>query len=342
MKKLLFALVAIIVIPVLVVAVIVFSGGSYLSPGAEDVIEDVLKSDPADELPGETGHADSSGVFIWYKSIAPEGPSKGDILLVSGIASDSLWWPPCFIRSLRSSGYRVIIFDNRSTGLSDWVKERPGWRYSIGDLARDGVAVLDALKIKRAHVAGVSMGGMIAQQMAISWPGRVKSLVSIMSSGNIEDRELPAVPWKTVLNVMRISARYGLFKSEKNIIRLHLAIWQLFRNETLAMEDVRSISERVHFNIKERRGYNTSAFSRQLYAILSSPERHSGLRGLRMPALFIHGKRDPLIPYLHGVKCSKSASGSALLLIDEMGHDIPCSYSGTVAARIAGFISSAR
>jgi pimeloyl-ACP methyl ester carboxylesterase len=179
----------------------------------------------------------------------PAGISKGDIIFVTGIAADSLWWPPCFIKAFSEAGYRVVLFDNRATGMSDWMEDYPHWRYNFTEMAGDVIAGLDKLKIREAHVIGVSMGGMIAQQMAILNPGRVKSLTSIMSSANINDPDLPHVPWKTVWNVIRISCRYGIIKSERNIINLHLGIWQLFKNEAFSPAEVKSISERVFFNL---------------------------------------------------------------------------------------------
>jgi pimeloyl-ACP methyl ester carboxylesterase len=241
-KKILIFLISLVLILSIFIFTVLFVTGPSLPAATENIINDVMNSEPVDELPGETGFADTSGFRIWYKSIKPAGVSKGDILLISGIAADSLWWPPCFVKSLVESGYRVILFDNRATGMSDWMTDYPHWKYTFTEMAADGISVLDKLKIRDAHIVGVSMGGMIAQQMAISNPGRVKSLISVMSSGSLDDPELPHVSWKTVADVIRISCRYGIISSEKNIIRLHLGIWQLFRNETLSPDDVRYIA----------------------------------------------------------------------------------------------------
>lgn len=337
-KILIFFLFLILVFSVFIFAA-VFVTGPSLPAVTENIINDVMNSEPADELPGETGFADGSGFRIWYKSVKPAGIPKGDILLVAGIAADSLWWPPCFVKELTESGYRVILFDNRATGKSDWMTDYPHWRYTFNEMAADGVSILDKLKIKEAHVIGVSMGGMIAQQMAILYPGRVKSLISIMSSANLSDPDLPQVPWKTVWNVIRISCRYGIIKSERNIIKLHLGIWQLFRNEALSSDDIKSISGRVLFNMRKRRGYNPLALPQQLQAIISSGSRFEGLKRLKRPSLFIHGKRDPLIHYTHGVKCSQLVNGSSLMIVNGMGHDIPCNYSEAIAKRITDFIA---
>lgn len=337
-KKILVYFLSFMVILSVFIFISVFVTGPALPAVADDIINQAIHSDPVDELRGETGFANSSGIWIWYRSVRPAGVPKGDILLVSGIAADSLWWPPCFVKELVSAGYRVILFDNRCTGMSDWMKKYTRWRYTLNEMAGDGIAVLDKLGIREAHVLGVSMGGMIAQQMAISYPDRVKTLTSVMSSADINDPELPHMPWKTVMNVIRISCRYGIVESERNIIKLHLAIWQLFRNEALSAEDIRAITNRVLLDIRKRRGFNPLALPQQLHAIIASGSRYEGLGKITMPALFIHGKVDPLIPYGHGVKCSRIVKGSLLMLVEGMGHDIPCSYSKTVSEGIKGFI----
>jgi len=342
MKKILIVSISLLLIFAVFIFTAVFATGPVLPAKTESIINEVMGSEPVDELPGETGFADSSGVWIWYKTIKPSGGSKGDILLISGIAADSLWWPPWFIRELSDAGYRIILFDNRSSGMSDWMKEQPRWTYSLYDMANDCIAVINKLNIDEAHILGVSMGGMVAQQVAMSYPGRVRSLVSIMSSADLSDPDLPQVPWKTVWNVIRISIRYGIYKSERNIIKLHLGIWQLFRNETLTDDDIKAISKRIFFNIRKRRGYNPLALPQQLNAIISSGSRSEGLKNMSEPALFIHGKKDPLIPYSHGVKCSQLVSGSSLMLVNGMGHDISCGYSESVVKRITDFISGVK
>jgi pimeloyl-ACP methyl ester carboxylesterase len=111
-----------------------------------------------------------------------------------GIANDALAWPEHFIQPLVDSGFQVIRYDHRGTGLSDWIdrwdRDNP---YSLGDMANDAIAVLNKLKINKAHVIGVSMGGMIAQTMAINHPERIMSLASLMSSGYIEDPNLEGI-----------------------------------------------------------------------------------------------------------------------------------------------------
>jgi len=338
-KKLFIVFISLLLVTAAGLFIFVFVTGPVLPAETDKIIADTLASQPVDETPGKAGFAVSSGVKIWYKSVSPGLNTKGDILLIAGIAVDSTWWPPCFVKSLTDAGYRVIMFDNRGTGMSDWMMNWKFRGYNLKDMARDSAAVLDSLGIKEAHIIGVSMGGMIAQQMAISYPAKIKSLTSIMSSGDIEDNKLPRAPWSTVRNVVRLSLRYGLGKSEVNIIKLHLSIHQLFRNSKLPSDDIKMISGRVLYNIRLRRGFNSEASAQQLAAIKNSPSRYDELKKLQKPALIIHGMSDPLIPYEHGEKCSQLIPGASLVLVEGMGHDIPCSYSGGISEKIINFIS---
>ncbi|WP_083866230.1 alpha/beta fold hydrolase [Microbacterium yannicii] len=124
---------------------------------------------------GETGYAQSSGVPIWYECIPPVGAERGVVLLNISLGASSLYWPPAFLRALSDAGYRVVRYDQRGTGASsrmpNWSGQHP---YSLIDMARDGVAVLDELRIDRTHVVGLSLGGFIAQEIAIAYPERVQ------------------------------------------------------------------------------------------------------------------------------------------------------------------------
>jgi pimeloyl-ACP methyl ester carboxylesterase len=144
-----------------------------LPPGTDETIERVLQLELPDVVQGQTGYADSDGVEIWYESMEPQGTPKGTVLLVMGIGNDALAWPGYFIQPMVDAGYRVVRHDHRGTGLSDWMEDwDPAQPYMLEDMAGDGIAVLNALGVDKAHVVGISLGGMIAQQMAISYPGR--------------------------------------------------------------------------------------------------------------------------------------------------------------------------
>ena len=130
---------------------------------------------------GQTGYAVNNGTKIWYESILPTDTNKGAILLFMGISNDALGWPQPFIDNLVNSGYQVIRYDYRGTGLSSCVENWEEQPYSLTDLANDGKVILDSLKIEKVNLLGVSLGGMVAQEFAINFPERTSTLTSLMS-----------------------------------------------------------------------------------------------------------------------------------------------------------------
>lgn len=141
------------------------------------MIDEVSTSDLSHIIKGKTGYALSGNVKIWYECISPDGVPKGTILLNIGMGANCMFWPPAFIQSFIDEGYQVIRYDSRGTGLSDWMenwdRKNP---YLLTDMAHDAVAVLDELQIEKVHILGLSLGGMIAQEVAIAYPERSLSL----------------------------------------------------------------------------------------------------------------------------------------------------------------------
>ena len=284
---------------------------------------------------GETGYARSGEVNIWYESINPERAPKGSVLLLTGISSDASAWPPKFLDGLVDAGYRVIIYDHRGTGMSDWMEEWDGNRpYTVEDMANDGIAVLDALGIDEAHVIGVSMGGMIAQQMTIDHPARVLSLTSIMSSGDITDPALPPISIDTATELLKVSLKYGLIKSERNTIKMHVASRMILMGDSSYAIDVKTIAEQVLYNLRERNGYNPQSSAQHNAAVLASGSRYEELRILRTPTLIMHGESDPFIPIEHGKKCADLIPNAEALWIEGMGHDLPDKFIEVVVEKI--------
>ena len=166
------------IVGILIVALLIIVGaGIYFAgpqlPGDIDkTIDDVQRSDLPEFLKGETGYVYPKNKKVWYESIEPNSPTKGVVMLFMGIANDALGWPQGFIDLLVESGYQVIRYDYRGTGMSDWMPEWEQSPYSLTDLASDAELILKTLKIKKAHLVGVSMGGMVAQEFAIHFPNR--------------------------------------------------------------------------------------------------------------------------------------------------------------------------
>jgi pimeloyl-ACP methyl ester carboxylesterase len=305
-------------------AVYVSTWGPTLPSGADETIRQVLQAELSDVVQGETGYAKSGDVEIWYESIEPTGSPKGAVLLIMGIGNDALAWPNYFIQPMVDAGYRVIRHDHRGTGLSDWIEDwDPANPYTLDDMAGDGIAVLDDLGIEKAHIVGVSMGGMIAQQIAIDYPDRVVSLTSMMSTGDASDPYLPRLSAELPIEFAKLGIKYGLLKSEKSTLKMYVASQQLLMGEPPYDLDVQSISEQVLYNIRKRRGYNPQASQQHTAATIASGSRYQDLANLKVPTLIIHGTADPFIPIAHGQKCARTIPDAQTLWIEGMGHDLP-------------------
>lgn len=317
------------------VSLYLYTSGPALPAEAEGVIENVLLNSPPELVRGTTGIVDAHGVNIWYESISPKDSPKGAILLIMGISNDALGWPPKFIKTFVDSGYRVIRYDHRGTGMSDWMEDWDSDNpYSLTDMADDGIAVLNSLGVQKAHVIGISMGGMIAQELAIHHPDRITSLTSMMSSGYIEDPNLPAISSDIAIELIKVALKYGVIGGEENMIKLHLASRIILMGNAVYKVNVKEIAEQVLFNIRMRKGYNTNVSKQHQAAVLLSGSRYDKLKNISVPTLVIHGKSDPFIPIEHGMKCASIIPDADSLWVDNMGHDIPDDIMDTISGRI--------
>lgn len=277
----------------------------------------------------------ANGITIEYEEQGGGDP----LLLVMGLGGQLIDWPGGFVDQLLERGFRVIRFDNRDIGLSSSFASRPPTtaelarsvvlrrfvqaEYRIGDMAADAAGLLDALDIDRAHVVGVSMGGMISQALAIGHPERVRSLTSIMSTtGNRRVGQPKA-------SLIRKFARRPV-PTPATAVDTAL---QTFReicgptfDEVEALEMVRASVDR---------SFRPAGTARQMAAILASPDRTSGLRRLQVPALVIHGLVDPLVRPSGGVATAKAIPGSRLLMFNDMAHDLPRTRWSEMADAIA-------
>jgi len=304
------------------------------------IIEKALAREQ-DEINGVQGYALNDDTKIWYNSIEPNDSIKGNIILIMGIANDALAWPDYFIEPLVDSGYRVIRFDNRGTGMSDWVDD---WTkdnaYSLSDMAEDAIAILDTLNIEKAHVIGASLGGMIAQTISIEHPDRVITLTSIMSTGNAMDEELPSMNNSIVTNLVLAHIRYGLIKSETNSIKLHLTARLLLMGDEKYEPDVNRIANSVLYNLRNRKGYNPNASQQHITATYLSGSRYDDLANLKTPTLIIHGTSDPLIDFKHGKKCDSIIPNAKHLWVEDMGHEISPVYLDLIVEGIIKHVNN--
>lgn len=317
-----------ILIPVFIlvaIAIYIFFGGTKISSTAESIIDEVLRDDLPELVQGQSGFAISGEVKIWYEIIAPREKIKGTVILISSMGGDGLSWPWAFVRSFLDAGYSVIRYDHRGTGMSDWIE---GWNrkrpYTLVDMAGDAAAVLDALSIERAHLVGLSLGGMVAQELAIHYPGRVASLTLMMTSAYAPD---PDIPGLTTRNMLRSAMnglpllRYRILGGERNLIRERIAKMLQFLDP--GDWDIREAATMVLYDLRKRRGLNLRALLQHQAAVSVTPPHFDALQRLSIPALIIHGTEDEIIPVEHGYKLATSLPGARTIWLEGVGHVFP-------------------
>ncbi len=288
----------------------------------------------------------ANGVELEYESTGREGDPA--ILLIMGFASALTGWPDSLCQGLAARGFRVIRFDNRDVGRSTHLAQLgapdlsgmiaklrsgqiPAAPYSLDDMAADAAGLLAALGIDRAHVVGASMGGMIAQLVAINHPAKAKSLVSIMSTTGRYD--LPQGKPEAFAAIMAPPAS---FDREDRIIR-GIEVWRVIGSPGYPASD-------AELRAKVERGvdyapYDPAGNARQMAAIVVAPPRNDRLMSVTIPALVIHGADDPLIPVGGGEDTARSIPGAELVVVPGMGHDFPESLVPVYLKAIGNFVA---
>jgi pimeloyl-ACP methyl ester carboxylesterase len=262
--------------------------------------------------------------------IEDTGGTGTPVLLVMGLGMQLVAWPPALVQSLVDAGYRVLRLDNRDIGLSQhfdhlgtpnmlWatLKYQLGLTikppYTLHDMAHDALGVLDNLGIAQAHVVGVSMGGMIAQRMALAAPQRLHSLTSIMSSSGA--RGLPAAK----PHVLRALMSRPAGKDQASVVAHYERLFGIIGSPGFPIEPA-AMRERVLAGIE--RSYHPAGSVRQMAAIAADSQRAEALRTVRCPTLVLHGRADPLVPFACGADTAQRIPGAQLVGIDGMGHDL--------------------
>lgn len=271
-------------------------------------------------------------------------PDGEPLLLIAGLGMQLTSWPDAFCRELVAQGFRVIRFDNRDSGQSSRMEHhgRPNLHlaffktmfhmpllsgYTLHDMARDAVCLLDALGIERAHVAGASMGGMIAQIMAARYPERVMTLTSIMSTSG-----RPGLPGPTMAAANAMFSRPANPRDPESVIAHYVRLFRVIGSPAYPTPEAELV-RRVRDNV--RRGASFSGTSRQIMAVASTGSLVPQLRTIRLPALVIHGTDDPLVPIACGRDTARSIPGAVMHEVPGMGHDIPPQLEQDLARVIA-------
>lgn len=267
--------------------------------------------------------AKANGIELEYDTFGDRAAKP--LLLVAGLSQQLIGWDDDFCSQLADRGFHVIRFDNRDCGLSTWMEEagpadvaaafsgnaKPA--YQLDDLADDAVGLLDALGIGAAHVVGASMGGFIAQLVALNHPDRVLSLTSIMSGPGGHDEVAPKPEGAAVL-----MARPPATREERieQAMSLHHALLG-------SRDPFDEAFERARATRAVDRAYYPAGIGRQLVAILAAKSRLERLKALRVPTLVIHGIDDVLVPIENGRLVAAAVPGARLVEFEGMGHDLP-------------------
>ncbi|MCX4751397.1 alpha/beta fold hydrolase [Kitasatospora sp. NBC_01287] len=251
-------------------------------------------------------------------------PEHPVILLVADLGSQLISWRTEFCELLAGHGYRVIRFDNRDSGLTATLVPL-GTAYRLADLADDAVALLDALRIPAAHLVGVSMGGMIVQQLAIDHPTRVRSLCSLLSHPGDRVNGEPRPDVAAAFVARPASTREQVIG---NGVHFHQLV-----GSPDHPADPEELIDRVGESYD--RAYRPDGSLRQLFAVRSSPDRTEGLRRVGVPTLVVHGDADPLIEPSGGKATAAAVPDAELWLIPGVGHELPRALWPELAARIA-------
>jgi pimeloyl-ACP methyl ester carboxylesterase len=291
--------------------------------------------------------AKANGIEIEYETAGDKGDPA--VLLVMGLGAQLTIWPDAFFHGLAKQGFFVIRYDNRDTGLSSdfgawgmpniadaFQKLMTGKKvdapYLVKDMAADAVGLLDALGIDKAHMVGVSMGGMIVQVVAARYPERTRSMVSIMSTSGRPG--LP--PGKPDALAMLTAQPEGPSREQrvKHGIKLRQTI--AGAGYPIADAELRAFVEK---NV-DRRWYPEGG-ARQYLSIIASGDRVEMLKTVKVPTLVLHGEDDPLLPVACGRDVASLVPGSKIETFPGWGHDLPGGMIPTLVERITKFCKAA-
>lgn len=283
--------------------------------------------------------------------VEDHGPPDGEpLVLIMGLGMQLVAWHEDFVASLVRRGFRVIRFDNRDIGLSqhfdhlgvpnvaiEAVKHAMGLAvrspYSLVDMANDTAGLLDALGLRSAHVCGASMGGMIAQQLAVRHPQRVKSLTLMMTTSGA--RRLPG-PSLRVRGALL--SRPSDPKDFDSVVAHYVELYKLIGSPGYPSGDA-WLRQRLAQSV--RRSHRPRSVARQLVAIAADGDRTPLLAQIKAPTQVLHGTADPLVPVAAGRDLAERIPGARLDLIEGMGHDLPLALWPRFVAAISAAASRA-
>ncbi|HEY6234467.1 MAG TPA: alpha/beta hydrolase [Candidatus Elarobacter sp.] len=272
--------------------------------------------------------APANGIQLCYETFGDR--ANPPLVLIMGLAAQMIVWDDEFCALLAAHGFWVVRFDNRDIGMSTRFPKARTPRlaemmlaqmtrikfrvpYTLRDMAADTAGLMDALGIRSAHIVGASMGGAIAQEFAVLYPARVRSLTSIMApTGD------PRLPGPTPRALRALGKNVPL--DREGYVREYVATWRVLAAEHFPFNVERTARQGA---ASYDRGINPPGVARQMLAIIASGNRKKLQRAIQAPTLVIHGTADPLVPAEHGRATASAVPGAQLLLIEGMGHSFP-------------------
>jgi pimeloyl-ACP methyl ester carboxylesterase len=285
---------------------------------------------------GEERMAPANGIELAYQEMGD--PDGEPLILVMGLATQMIAWDEGFCSLLADRGFRVVRFDNRDIGRSTKIDSagvpsrfdmmsgrRATAPYLLRDMARDTIGLMDHLGFDSAHLAGVSMGGMVVQTAAIEYPDRVRSMVSIMSTTGSR--------WVGLPSYRAFGVLLGTPPKDRDaIVERAVKTFKVIGSPDFPFDEerVRDVAGRSY-----DRGHSAAGVIRQLHAITASGDRTRALRSVDVPATVIHGTRDPLVRPAGGRATARAIPSARLRMIDGMGHDLPRAVWPEVVEAIA-------
>jgi pimeloyl-ACP methyl ester carboxylesterase len=290
-----------------------------------------------------TRSAGPSGIDVAYERFGDlEAPP---VLLVMGLGTQMLGWHQEFCAQLVGRGLQVIRFDNRDVGLSTHFSAAPApdvmaalsgdpssASYTLSDMAADSVGLLDALSLDSAHIVGASMGGMIAQTIAIEHPNRIRSLTSIMSTtGNSAVGQASQQAIGALLSPPASDRQEAIDRT--------VSIFRIIGSPGFDLDEAEL---REQAGLSYDRADDPLGVARQLLAIIASGDRTERLRSISVPTLVIHGAGDPLVDVSGGRATAAAVPGAELDVIEGMGHDLPRALWPEITERIAALVQRAQ
>ena len=274
--------------------------------------------------------------------------SHPTLLLIHGLSTPLNGWPSAMVKLFVAEGYQVLLLDNRDAGRSAQLDHlsipKLGWvmlQYKLGlsikapyqleDMMQDVVALLDSLKLYEVHVVGASMGGMIAQLMAIHYPQKVKTLTSIMSTTGY--KKLPPI----AKNIRDALAHKPASKEHKDLMDYHIKKWQVIGSPDYPSSDI-YLHEYVEGMLQ--RGITSKGTLRQMLAIMAAKSRQPELAKLTVPSLVIHGDSDGLVNVAGGRATADAIPNAKLKIYPGMGHDFPVELIPNIVEDIVAHINT--